>query len=92
MIILPQVCVSEAFKANAPPGSYLAAQKKGWVTKELYLKWFRFFTEQIPPTRPVLLIQDGHSSHISLELIELAKQNDIHLLCLPSHTTCFTAP
>ena len=92
MIIFPRVRVSEALKANAPPGSYLAAQKKGWVTKELYLKWFRFFTEQIPPTRPVLLIQDGHSSHISLELIELAKQNDIHLLCLPSHTTHVLQP
>ena len=92
MIIFPRVRVSEGLKANAPPGSYLAAQKKGWVTKELYLKWFRFFIEQIPPTRPVLLIQDGHSSHISLELIELAKQNDIHLLCLPSHTTHVLQP
>ena len=92
MIIFPQVRVSEALKANTPSGSYLAIQKKGWVTKELYLKWFQFIIDQIPPTRHVLLIQDGHSSHISLELIELAKQTDIHLLCLPSHTTCFTAP
>ena len=76
----------EGLRADAPSGSYFAAQKKGWVTKELYLKWFRFFIEQIPPTRPVLLIQDGHSSHISLELIELAKQNDIHLLCTWLHS------
>jgi len=40
MIIFPRVRVSEALKANTLPGSYLTAQKKGWVTKELYLKWF----------------------------------------------------
>ena len=34
---------------------------------------------------PVLLIMDGHGTHISIELIELARCNDIHLLCLPSH-------
>ena len=90
MIIFHRVCISEGLKANASPGSYLAAQKKGWVTKELYLKWFRFFIEQIPPPKPVLLIQNGHSSHISLELIELAKQNAF-ISCV-YHPTCFTAP
>ena len=92
MIIFPRVRVSEALKVSAPLGSMIAAQKKGWITGELYLKWFRFFLEQIPPARPVLLIQDGCSSHISIELIELAKENDVHLLCLPSHTTHVLQP
>lgn len=38
------------------------------------------------------MIQDGCSSHISLALIDLAKQNDIDLLCLPSHTTHVLQP
>ena len=92
IIVFPRVRVSEALKASAPPGSIVAAQKKGWITAELYLKWFRFFLEQIPPTRPILLIPDGCSSHISIELIELAKENDVHLLCLPSHTTHVLQP
>ena len=93
MIIFPRVHVSEALKVNAPPGSIIAAQNKGWVNTELYLKWFCFFfLEQIPSARPVLLIQDGHSSHISLELIDLAKQNGVHLLCLPAHTTHVLQP
>ena len=54
---------------------------------DLYLEQFKFFIANIPPTRPVLLIEDGHASHISIEVIELAQSNDIHLLCLPSHTT-----
>ena len=92
MIIFPRVRVSEALKVSAPPGSMIAAQKKGWITAELYLKWFKFFLEHIPPARPVLLIQDGCSSHISIELIELAKENDVHLLCLPSHTAHVLQP
>ena len=45
-----------------------------------------FFLKSIPPTRPVLLVQDGHSSHVSIELIEMAHENGVCLLCLPAHT------
>ena len=34
-----------------------------------------------------MLIQNGHTSHTSIKLIELACKNNIHLLCLPPHTT-----
>ena len=30
--------------------------------------------------------------HISLEVIKLAQDNDVHLLCLPSHTTHILQP
>ena len=46
----------------------------------------------IPPPRPVLLILDGHASHVSIEVIELARCNQIHMLCLPSHTTHILQP
>ena len=46
----------------------------------------------IPPARPVLLIQDGHGSHLSLDVIQLARENDIHFLCLPAHTTHLLQP
>ena len=42
--------------------------------------------------RPVLIIEDGHSSHVSLEVIKLARENDIYLLCLPSHCTHILQP
>ena len=92
MIIFPSVRVPQEFEADSPPGSLLAAQKKGWVTSKLYLRWFKFFLSQIPPLRPILLIQDGHSSHITVDLIQLAKENDIHIMCLPSHTTHVLQP
>ena len=57
-----------------------------------YMKWFQFFLKSIPPARPVLLIEDGHASHISMEVIELARTNNVHLLCLPAHTTHILQP
>ena len=37
--------------------------------------------------RPVLLVLDRHDSHITIDVIEYARSNDIHLLCPPSHTS-----
>lgn len=54
---------------------------------------FEFWLEYmfIPTTahvnRPLLLILDGHSSHVSLKILDLLKQNRIICLLLPSHTT-----
>ena len=37
--------------------------------------------------RPVLLFVDGHASHITIDVIDLARENNITLFCLPPHTT-----
>ena len=33
----------------------------------------------LSPARLVLLLQDGHESHVSIELIEFARDNGVHL-------------
>jgi hypothetical protein len=37
--------------------------------------------------RPVLLIYDGHSTHVNVKLIELARENQITILKLPPHSS-----
>ena len=76
------------------PGIMFCCSESGWINQQLFLEWFNSFIEWfnsfiewIPPARPVLIIEVGHASHISLDVIKLAKENDIHLLCLPSHST-----
>ena len=87
MIYPRRKSVPENFRDNAYLNTLFASNESGWMNGELYVQWFQFFLHNIPPSRPVLLIQGGHSSHVSVELIELARSNDVHLLCLPSHTS-----
>ncbi len=44
------------------------------------------------PNAPRLLILDGHNSHTTAAFLEYAKEHDIEVLCLPSHTTHWLQP
>ena len=41
---------------------------------------------------PVVLFFDGHHSHMSLKLIEVARSNNMHLICFPPHCTHILQP
>ena len=84
--------VPDNLKEEALPDTLFCNSDNGWINSDIYLEWFKFFLRSIPPVRPVLLIQNGHTSHISIELIELARANDVCILCLPSHTTHLLQP
>ena len=81
--------MNEHLKQNAIPGTVFGCSDSGWINQSLFLQWFKKY---IPSARPVLAIEDGHCSHISMEVIKLAQENQIHLLCLPSHTTHILQP
>ena len=89
MIYPRKRAVPESMKIGAVPGTIFMTSDKGWITQKIYFEWF---IKSIPPPRPVLLIEDGHGSHITVDVIELARKNDIHLLCLPSHTSHILQP
>jgi len=61
------------------------------------LEWLRHFDKHTRDRqggngRPRLLILDGHRSHINLEFCQYAIDNNIELLCFPSHTTPLLQP
>ncbi|XP_063230419.1 uncharacterized protein LOC134535276 [Bacillus rossius redtenbacheri] len=88
-IIVKGVYKKREFSDGLPPGSEVYMNsKKAYMNSELFLKWFReMFCSKKPPGTN-LLILDGHASHCnSVELLELADENNVVLLCLPSHTT-----
>ena len=91
-LIYPRQRVTENLKEGAIAGTVFHRSDSGWVNAELFLAWLKLFAESIPPSRPVLLILDGHSSHVSIETIEFARNNEIHILCLPAHTTHILQP
>lgn len=77
------------FSDGLPAGSKVYMNRKSsFINSELFLKWLK---EQFIPHKPAgkcLLILDGHTSHSTdCEMLETADDNDIILLCLPSHCT-----
>lgn len=86
-------CLSSFNVSQGPPGTKYTFQGKGYMEDILGVQWFQsHFLQHCGTARPQLLILDSHSSHESYELLDLAKQNDIHLLALPPHTTHWLKP
>ena len=79
---------------KAFPGTSYKATKNGWMDTNTFYSWFTSqFLQQVPKEcRPILLLYDGHLSHISLELITAARQSDVHIIKLPPHTSHLLQP
>ncbi|GBM87720.1 hypothetical protein AVEN_50882-1 [Araneus ventricosus] len=90
MFVFPRKKENSLLMNDAPPGSFAVYHESGWINKETFLVWFKTFIEHSNPgpKQPVLLIINGHNSHTkSLELVNLARANNVVLLCYPPHTT-----
>ena len=85
--------LSPGLTHNAPPGTLFGVSNSSFINSELFETWFsRMFIPSLTPSRPVLLILDGHYSHITISTLQLARANSIHIYCLPPHTTNHTQP
>lgn len=91
MLIFPRAKLKPSLMDQAPAGSVAAANKSGWISEPIFTKWFHHFINFVRPRDrpdPVLVLMDGHASHTAnLEVIDLAKANNVILLVLPSHCT-----
>lgn len=90
MFVFPRAKANPLLMDDAPPGSFAAYNKSGWISNETFLVWFKKFIEFSHPSKdkPVLLLLDGHASHAkSIELVNAARENNVIILCFPPHTT-----
>lgn len=63
------------------------------MTKPSFFNWFKnVFLKHIDLNGPNVLIFDGHLSHVSIELILLARANNVTLFKLPPHTSHILQP
>lgn len=71
----------------------VSASERGWMETRLFYNWFRdVFLTHIGTERPVILLYDGHTTHISTKLIQLAQENEVTIVKLPPHTTHVLQP
>ena len=78
------------------PGSDGTVSDSGWSNSTIFMEYlsghFLKFAQGRDGEKPLLVLYDGHKSHISLPLIDWAKQHNIQLFILPAHTSHVLQP
>lgn len=75
------------------PGMAYAASANGWITSDIFYNYLeKTLIPALDPERPVLLLYDGHSTHVTNKVVQLANDNDITILKLPPHTSHLLQP
>ena len=93
MIIFQHCFPSSDYSRSGPDGCLYAKSESGYMDGELFKEWFtKIFLPKTSHLRPAMLILDGHCSHLTIDLIDLARENDIILYCLPPHLTYLLQP
>ena len=77
-----------------------ATSQSGWMESGMFASWMDHFIEFVNDKRavidgvkePVLLIFDGHKTHVTLQAIQKAERAGVRLLKLPAHTTHLVQP
>nr|XP_033472895.1 jerky protein homolog-like [Epinephelus lanceolatus] len=85
--IFPRVNFRSHFLLSAPTGSAGSANPSGWMKEEHFAEYLQHFVAHTRCSRekPCLLLLDNHSSHLSVEGLEYAKNNGVVMLSFPPH-------
>ena len=82
------IFAGKRFKVDPMDGcvsnAYFGKSQKGWITTELWLALAAHFIKYAPAVHPLVLVVDGHSSHIDANTSKLCKENRILLYRLLS--------
>ncbi|CAB1103498.1 unnamed protein product [Ectocarpus sp. CCAP 1310/34] len=82
---------------NGPPGAFNDCTESSFMCGEVFIKYIKNFHKQLGDRnlldgKPHVLVLDGHTSHVSLDVIKLVISLNIHLVQLPSHMSHITQP
>ncbi|XP_072548597.1 abhydrolase domain containing 10, depalmitoylase a isoform X1 [Salminus brasiliensis] len=80
------------YTQGGPPKALYGKSPAGYIDRDLFQRWFRHFICHAEKKRPLLLIFDGHKSHLTPEVTEAAKKEGVVLLCLPPHCSHVLQP
>ncbi|GFG39808.1 hypothetical protein Cfor_10583 [Coptotermes formosanus] len=90
LLVFPRSNMKAELLDGALPGSIAACHKAGWIQKETFTQWFKHFVRYAKPSKedPVTLTMDGHHSHTrNIEVIDIAREKRVIIVCLPPHCT-----
>lgn len=94
--IFPGQRMREELFQGGLPGTDGDVSISGWSNTEIFKRYMQeHFMKYIPngnAENPVLVIYDGHISHMSIELIEWAREHHIVIQLLPAPCSHFLQP
>lgn len=85
--IFPRKNMRSNFLDNASAGSVGYANESGWMTASEFVKYMQHFIKYSNASKdaPSLLLLDNHTSHLSIEALDLAVEHGITVLSFPPH-------
>lgn len=96
MLIFPGIRFMYDPLRGAPDGSFLGRSSNGWIDSEIFFEWLanHFYPHLVKEgiKFPVVLLVDGHASHINLETANFCNEKKIVLYCLPPHASHIMQP
>lgn len=89
VMVFPRVHAKPHMIKGAPPGTLCLATKGGWMNSTLFLQVMQHYIKHShsSPENPSLLLYDNHESHLSIQVLNLAKANGVTVLTFPPHST-----
>lgn len=89
VMVFPRKKINPRMTSGAPAGTLGLVSDSGWMTRELFPSVMRHFIAHTSSSldNPSLLIFDNHESHLTIEGLNLAKDNGVVILTLPPHTS-----
>ncbi|XP_049310318.1 uncharacterized protein LOC125778074 [Bactrocera dorsalis] len=87
--VFPRVRNSSQFLNGCVSGSIGLVSKSGCMMSELFIDVLKHIQNNTKCSKegPILLLLDNHSSHCSVDCINYSRDNGIHLLSFPPHTS-----
>ena len=88
MIIYSKSFPGGQYRFDGPEDALFARSESGWIDTDLFLAWLKkIFLKYAVPECPIILLTDGHKTHVNIGVIDICRENDLTLFCLPPHTT-----
>lgn len=87
--VFPRVNYKDYFLNGAPVCSAGSCNPSGWMKEANFLDFLKHFMKytKCSKEKPVLLLLDNHSSHLSVEGLDFCKENGVTVLTFPPHTS-----
>ncbi|XP_052088188.1 uncharacterized protein LOC127725302 [Mytilus californianus] len=91
--VFPGQRMNDQLLEGSTPGTVGTVSKTGWSNSELFMDFLsNHFKKFVPGNGHVMLLLDGHKSHVAVSTIEWARRHNIVIQLLPAHTSHLLQP